>query len=235
MEYQGPRKGEGDRGIVYVPQEKELIRQFGPVICFYSQESKISIRPDSDVEVLCTRSLLEGDDPLVNFDSTGDYDSMEPAVTENQFGKGKAIYISGDVGGAYMNSPYSLLKKFVANLVNRTRSPIEIEAPEAVEVTASIRPSGELMVHMVNNPTPLFPWRINDSDDRQRQKEAEKNFLYINELIPIHNIRVRLNDFKVKTASLPLSGESPKIGQDLAHITIPKVALHEVLLLGLQE
>lgn len=235
VEYQGPRKGEDDRGIVYVPKEKELIRQFGPVICFYSQESKISIRPDSDVEVLCTRSLLEGEDPLVNFDSTGDYDSIEPAVTENQFGKGKAIYISGDIGGAYMNSPYSLLKRFVANLVNRTRSPIEIEAPEAIEVTASIRPSGELMVHMVNNPTPLVPWRINDSDDRQRQKEAEKNFLYINELIPIHNIRVRLNDFNVKTASLPLSGESPKIGQDLAHITIPKVDLHEVLLIDLQE
>ena len=230
VEYRGPRGGEGDHGVVYVPHDAALSKEFGHVICFYGQESVVSIEPGLDVEVLCTRSSLEGESPLNNFDPRKNYDSKEPAVTVNRYGKGQAIYIGGDVGGAYMNNPYPPLKRFVDNLVKRTRPPVEIEAPEVIEVTAALRDTGELMIHLVNNPTPLLPWRIHDSDDRQRRGQEMSAFFYISELNPIHNIRICFNDFKVKSARLPLQDRSLQITGEPAMVVVPEVELHEVLL-----
>lgn len=89
---------------------------------------------------LCTRSNLEGEDPLDRFHPEREYDTGAPTVAVNDYGKGRAIYIAGDVGGAYMNNPCSRLKRFVVNLVQRTPPPIQIEAPEALEITAARRP-----------------------------------------------------------------------------------------------
>ena len=103
-----------------------------------------------------------------NFDSENDYDSSEPTVTVNTFEQRLGFYIAGDVGGAYMNNSYPPLKWFVANLVKRTKPPIGIEAPEA---TAAIRPSGELMVRLVNNPTPIIPSQNLTHEDVLRDRE----------------------------------------------------------------
>ena len=110
VEYRGLRGGTSDHGIIYVPQDAELSRKFGYVICFYGQESAVSVLPDADIHVLCTRSCLENERLLKDFDPRMDYDSSEPAITMNRYGNGKAIYICGDVGGAYMNNPYPPLE-----------------------------------------------------------------------------------------------------------------------------
>src|SRR2546428_12748064 len=81
----------------------------------------------------CTRSRLRGKRALDGFTAKMTYDSSEPAVTANSFGQGKAIYISGEVGGGYIHNPYPPLKRFVAGLVRRTRPPIEFDAPKAIE------------------------------------------------------------------------------------------------------
>ena len=111
VEYRGQRGGTNDHGIIYVPHDAELSHKFGYVICFYGQESAVSILPNADIHVLCTRSGLEGERLLKDFDPRIDYDSPEPAITMHRFGKGRAIYICGDVGGAYMNNPYPPLKR----------------------------------------------------------------------------------------------------------------------------
>ena len=229
VDFHGPHGGEADHAVTYVPQEAELAREFGDVICFYGQESSVSVRPDADLQVLCTRTSL---DSLERFDPEQEYDSAEPTVTVNQYGKGQAIYIAGDVGGAYLNNPYPPLKRFVAHLVKCTRSPMEIEAPEAIEATAAMRDSGELMIHLVNNPTPIRPWRIVDTEDGNRQREYDSSFFALHEVNPIRDVRVRFNDFTVTSARLPLSDSELPI--DGGSVVVPEVELHEVLLADLE-
>ena len=227
VEYQGPRGGTNDHSIIYVPHDAELSREFGYVICFYGQESAASVLPGADLHVLCTRSCLEDERPLNDFDPRMDYDSSEPAITMHGFGKGRAIYICGDVGGAYMNNPYPPLKRLVANLVKRRPPPIEFEMPEAIEVTAAHRGANEVMIHLLNNPTPLLPWRI---ANREKHDEEMTTFLALREVNPIHNIRVRFNDFAVKSARLPLQGTDLEVSGNAATVVVPVVSLHEVLL-----
>ncbi|MBM3801135.1 MAG: hypothetical protein FJW26_02360 [Acidimicrobiia bacterium] len=214
------------RGIVYVPQELAISREFGYVICFAGEESLVSLRPGSKVEVICTRSNLTGKSPLDKFDSRKNYDSSEPAVTLNRFGKGKAIYINGDVGAAFIHNPYPPLKRLVAQLVRRTKPPIEIEAPRAIEVTAALRGPREMVIHLVNNPAPSLPFGT-------RSQDVTTHF-YLEEVNPIYNVRIKLNDFKLRGASLPLQARALPIAHHPVGVLVPEVKLHEVVLLELE-
>jgi hypothetical protein len=156
-----------------------------------------------------------------------DYDSPEPAITTHRFGKGVAIYICGDVGGAYMNNPYPPLKRLIADLVKRTPPPIEFEMPEAIEVNAAHRGANELMIHLLNNPTPLLPWRI---ANREKHDAEMTTFLALREVNPIHNIQVRFNDLAIKSARLPLQEVNLEVSGNAATVVVPAVNLHEVLL-----
>ena len=138
-----------------------------------------------------------------------------------------AIYICGDVGGAYMNNPYPPLKRLIADLVKRTPPPIEFEMPEAIEVNAAHRGANELMIHLLNNPTPLLPWRI---ANREKHDAEMTTFLALREVNPIHNIRVQFNDFAVKSARLPLQETNLEVSGNAATVVVPAVSLHEVLL-----
>ena len=88
VEYRGLRGSTNDHGIIYVPQDAELSHKFGYVICFYGQESAVSVLPNADIHVLCTRSCLEGERLLNDFDPRMDYDSPEPAITMHRFREG---------------------------------------------------------------------------------------------------------------------------------------------------
>ena len=60
-----------------------------------------------------------------------------------------------------MNNPYPPLKQLIADLVKRTPPPIEFDMPEAYRSNrCAHRGENELMIHLLNNPTPLLPWRI---------------------------------------------------------------------------
>lgn len=214
-------------GIVYVPQDVAMSREFGYLISFAGEESLISLRPDSKVEVLCTRSNLKGERPLDSFDPKVNYDSSEPAVTINRFGKGKVIYITGDVGEGYIHNPYPRLKRFVEHLVKRTKPPLEVEAPKAIEVTAALRGSKELIVHLLNNPAPLIPFAT--------PKEDIPTHFYLEEVNPIYNIRIKLNDFKIKSARLPLQSRTLEVSTHPVGVLVPEVKLHEVVVLELAE
>ena len=227
VEYRGPHGDEEDHAVIYVPREGELARRFGPVLCFYAQEAAVSAL--SGTEVLCTRS---GMDPrrLGNFHPSMDYEGSEPAVTVHPYGRGRAVYIAGDVGGAYMNSPYPPLRRFVACLAGSAGTPLAVEAPEVIEMTAAFRPSGELMIHLLNNPVPLLPWRV---ADRDQYDDLQATFHAPFEVNPIHEVRIRFNDLSPVSARLPLQGADLPISGTPATITVPKVDLHEVVLVEL--
>ncbi len=228
VEYQGPRGDEEDHPVIYVPHDQELARLCGPVLCFYAQETAVSTL--SGTEILCTRS---GMDPrrLGNFHPSMDYQSSEPAVTVHPYGRGRAVYIAGDVGGAYMNSPYPPLRRFVARLVKGDDPPLAVEAPEAIEMTAAFRPSGELMIHLLNNPVTLLPWRV---ADRDQYDDLQATFHAPFEVNPIYDVRICFNHPGPRSARLPLHGADLPISGTPATITVPRVDLHEVVLVELE-
>ena len=152
-------------------------------------------------------------------------------VTSNTFGKGRAIYIAGDVGTAYMDSPYPPLRRMIAELAGRNSAPVVVEAPEQIEMTAAVRPSGELMIHLVNNPTPLLPWRMDV--DRREYDELHTTYHALYEINPIHDVTIRLNGYRARAARLPLNDQNLNLSGDPAVVTVPKIELHEVVLVEL--
>ena len=220
LDHTGPHQtGAGD-GVVYVVHD-ELAAATGYVLLPFSGiESTVSVRSDAQIEVLCTRSSLQGE-VLPEFNPKMEYDTGEPTVTVNRFGRGSACYISGDVGRAYVEVPYPPLMRFLASLIGRTPPPIQVEAPAAIEVTAAIRPSGELMIHLLNNPSPPFPPQI-DGDEIYR-------YYFTQEIVPVHDIRIRLHGFKGRRAWLPLQESDLALAGTPQEIVVPRVELHEVV------
>ncbi len=222
VDYRGPG-GSGDlEGVVYVVQDQDLARRFGRVICFPGCQAEVALRPGNHAQVLCTRSSLGGRTPLDDFDPRLNYDSGDPAATLNHYGRGRAIYLSSDVGRGYLENPYPPLRRFVDHLVRRTRPPLEIEAPQAIEVAALRRGANRLLIHLLNNPTPMLP----------PQPGAEKDvttFFYLQELDPVRDVRVRFNDLKVQSAYLPLQDLELEVEGEPAAVVVPRVEVHEVL------
>jgi hypothetical protein len=226
LEYRGPAEKQGVHGVVYVPRDDALRRQFEHVIGFAAEETRVAVRAGARVDVLCTRSSLQGDRPLDQFDVKAGFDSGEPAVTMHAFGAGRAFYIAGDAGAAYLHNPYPPLRRFIAGLVGRTRPPIEVEAPRAVEVTAATRGSGEMIVHLLNNPMPWVPFST--------PVQESTTYLYLDEINPIRDVRIRFNDARVRRASLPLQGRTLPVAGSPAAVVVPEVGLHEVVLVEVE-
>jgi hypothetical protein len=208
-------------GIAYVNHDMHLAQEFGPLVCFAGEESSVSLRPGM-AEVLCTRSSLSGDAALDNFDPKISFDSGAPAVVVHQFGKGVCVYITGDVGNAYTHNHYPPLKRFVSRLMRRTKPPIEIDAPQAIEVTAAMRRPRQLVIHLLNNPTPLLPF--------ETSREQAALAFYIEELNPVHDVKITFHEFKPSRVHLPLQNRTLNLYGNPGSVTVPKVELHEVLL-----
>ena len=228
VEYQGVTADGEDHPIIYIPHDDRLTEKLGEILCFYGHDAEVTAASNTDI--LCTRSTIREPKALNTFSADTEHDSGQPAITSNSFGKGQAIYIAGDVGGAYMNSPYPPLRRLTAELVGRSQSPLAVEAPEQIEMTAALHPSGELMIHLVNNPTPLLPWKVKD---RNEYDELHTTYHALYEINPIRDVRITLNGYKVKSARLPLQNQKLDVTGDPAEITVPQVDLHEVVLVEL--
>ncbi len=223
--YRGAVQEGATHGIIYVPQDPDLVRRFGYVACFEAEETRFSIRSSANTEILFTKSSIKGKRPLDEFDPGANYDSGEPGVTLHHFGKGKAFYIGGNIGQGFTRNPYPPLRRWVADLVSRTPSPIEVEAPQVIEVTAAMQNPKRLLIHLVNNPTPF----IAHSMSPENAHDVCTYFYNLEEINPIYNIRIRLNAFSAKSAWMPLQNRVLEITGNPSTITVPQVDLHEVI------
>ena len=226
LDYAGPAADGDDHAVVYVLQDQSLATEFGPLMCFTGRASKMTPRGGAELEVLATRCSIDEPNPVDHYDRHGEFDSGEPVVTVRQVGKGQAIYINGDVGGSFERNPYPALKRFVARIVERVPPPIAIQAPKTVEVTAAKRESGELLIHVINNPAPHLPNSIGG---------ASSTHFFVEEVTPVHDIELCFNDFEVAAARLPLAGVALEVAGGGSSVTVPRVHLHEVVVAKLKE
>ncbi len=214
-------------GVVYVPKVPDLCPSTEHLICFAGREVLVTPRLGSDVQTLCTRCSLQGKRPLDQFDPHVNFDSGRPAVTCNCFGKGRAFYISGDVGGGYTHNPYPPLRRFVANLTRKTIPPLEVTAPKVIEMSASRQGPDCLTIHLLNNPTPYFA----HSQSVENYNDIRTYFYNLEEINPIFNIEITLHAFEASCALLPLRNQILTVCRDRQSLVVPEVRVQEVVVL----
>lgn len=220
-------------GCIYVPHDAVLRRELGDVICYAGESAQVVLRPGDPTDVLCTKSSLTGPRPLDRFHPGTPYDSGKPTVTVHAVGKGKAYYINGDIGGAFTANPYPPLKRFLANLVKRTRPPIEIEAPWAIEASALVRPQAgansqdlqETLIHLVNYPIPY----CGHSASGESADWITRYVYNLEDVVPVHDIKITFNDVRPASVHMPLQGCDLEITGDPPSVVVPEVRMHEVI------
>ncbi len=221
LDYCGPAAKDEVHGVLYVLHDRILKRNFGQFMCFTGRESLVALRKGGKAEVLATQSSLMGPNPVDQFDPGRPCDSGVPAVVVHQVGKGRVIYLNGDVGGSFESNPYPALKRFVACLVERAAPPISVVAPRVIEVTAATVRPGEMVIHLLNNPAPSLPAHISP--------EEASTYFYQEEVIPVCGIEITFTAFQVKSARMPLAGVELDVVGGPPRVTIPQVDLHEVV------
>jgi hypothetical protein len=101
-----------------------------------------------------------------------------PAITLNQFGKGQAVYISGDIFGAYTICNQWNLKNLFKDVIDLvlTDRLFEIDAPDVVEAVLT-RQGRKMLVHLVNH---------------NGERSFNNTIAFTEDVVPIHDIGVTL-------------------------------------------
>ena len=140
-----------------------------------------------------------------------------PAVTINEFGKGKAAYIAQDIFTAYNERPQWNLKNAFRNLIDMTlpEKLIEIDAPGMVEVVLNKKGS-DLHVNLVNH---------------YREKSLGNAISIAEKVIPVHNIQVKVKVEK-KPRSVILVPEGKELDWKMVdgHVvfSVPKLHIYSI-------
>jgi len=144
--------------------------------------------------------------------------SEDPALLVHSFGKGKAVYFSGDFGAMVNNFRTPEYLAIAANAVELLASrPVEIEgAPEPVEVVLRSQNNGQRwLVHLVN---------FNGEMTRPIRK-----------VWPLRGVSITLPDGKpVKKASTLVKPGVLTVGKDSRgrpRVTVPEISEYEVVVL----
>jgi hypothetical protein len=216
---------------ILVPQSAQLKSKFGHFVVFEAGQTEIAVRSDSEPEILFTKSGLKGMGPRKRGPLSGEFfdrpdlDSGRPALTRNRFGKGTAIYLCGDLGHGFYRSPLPQLRQLLDLLARTAQPAVETRAPAVIDLTAYRRQPDQLMVHLLNNPLPLVPWNTSRGD--------RPAYFSIDEILPVHDVVIQLNDFKAGSVTLPLRDQTLEPSSDGKQIVVPEVGLHEVVLVDL--
>ena len=159
-----------------------------------------------------------------------------PAIVENRFGKGRAIYFAPKVFAGYACRGIPEIRKLAARwLPSRrlSRAPVRLQAPSSVEMTAFERPEeGRWIVHLVNFQS--IPARSYfESGDKKLTLPLTEDVL------PVHDVvlRARLGKHTLKRVTLQPSGKRLKaVKQGTETIVhIPKIHIHEIVVFDFKE
>ena len=146
-----------------------------------------------------------------------------PAITTNKFGKGRCVYITGDVTGAYGKYGYPSLRKLFLNAIDfcvEGKKPIEVEGPLSLEVNC-LRQKNRLLIHFLNYTTGSL--RLYNNIGGPMAEET----------IPCRNIPVKLKVEKAIIKKVYLAGSKQDIPFEKKNsyisFVVPRVEIHEIV------
>ncbi|MFC2123591.1 beta-galactosidase trimerization domain-containing protein [Bacteroidota bacterium] len=141
-----------------------------------------------------------------------------PAITINEYGKGKAIFLGNDIFQAYSKRPQWNLKNMFRNLLNMTIEDklIEMDAPSSVEVILAEKGSTK-QVHLVNH---------------YREKSSWERINIAEHVLPIYDIGVKVKTER-KPGSVKLMPEGTaldfKFENEQVSFTVPKLHIYSIV------
>ena len=223
INYRGTYDRHGSGGTVYVPQG-ELKGPFGNWLLFCGQHTEFAPHEGWKVDMLCTLSTFKA----LQYGSTGGiiapgtdvHDSGHPGVSLHPFGKGRSMYVSGDIGTAFSDHPLPRVRRFFAELLRRGGPQLEVDAPARVQATALRVDDHTVNVHLYHRMRPMVPWDFHHWNVQQ--------WAALDEPTPEHNIVISFNEGEIVSAEMPLRGLSLQV-QGGNTVTVPEVYLHDVV------
>jgi len=143
--------------------------------------------------------------------------SNYPCITLNKYGKGRVIFIAGEIFKTYWekNDPY--LKYLIRNLVNLVTKEklLEVEAPPCIEVSL-FQKENKKVLHLVNSHT----------------EKALSGVCFAEDIPPIYEIEVRL-EVEKKPKGIIQQPEKKEIEftykEGYIEFKVPDVKIHTVI------
>lgn len=160
---------------------------------------------------------LRGDGNYLLSSSPAGKNTGYPAITVNEFGKGKAAYLAQDIFTAYSERSQWNLKNVFRNLLDMVihEKLIETNAPSMVEIVLN-KKGKDLQVNMVNH---------------YREKSLGEAISITEKVIPIHNIQVKLK-VEGKPKSVMLVPEKKKLdwkmNDEYLIFTVPELHINSI-------
>ncbi len=143
-----------------------------------------------------------------------------PAISANRYGNGLAIYIAAPIFTSYWNNNHFWLKHIINNCINLydRQKPYHIEGLPGLEVTMTEK-NGRRYLHLVN------------FQNVHTGNRAASLYDPIEEISPIHDIKVRIGTGNVKEAILQPEGIKLEISykNDIAEVNVPKVHIYSII------
>ncbi len=141
----------------------------------------------------------------------------EPVLVRRAFGDGEVVYCTDDIGLGYLWWPYASTRRILSSLISRRPAPYTVTAPTVVMANA-FKKGDRLLVHLLN-----YPYATNRMVGKGLQP-------VVDEPVPVHDIGISVNAFKVKSARTAISKKELKVSQSEGRYTtqLPPLELYEI-------
>ncbi|MBI4024532.1 MAG: beta-galactosidase trimerization domain-containing protein [Verrucomicrobia bacterium] len=199
--------------------DRNFRRNAARYVFFGANYTRVSLSPGGAVVFASTVKPATTTDALLPGDPL--QDTVEsPAVVVNRYGRGHSVYFAPEVGRGFLQWPHPETRRLIAQMLDLGRPTLRVKAPKIVEITAFRHKGGNLAVHLVN-----LPFCTN------RPPVPPIGIPVVDEVIPIHDIEVRLRNARASKVTLPISRRKPKVRREgtTLVITVPRVDYHEVI------
>lgn len=158
-----------------------------------------------------------------------------PAILVNQFGRGRAIYFSAQVGAMFATSSYWEARTLIANSVRwaaTSAAPVEVDAPVCIELTTWDQADrNRRVIHLVNVQSDITRTVSLKGEVGGSHRE---NLHVIHEILPIFDLVLRfqvpagkeISRVTMQPENVPLVIQTEN---DWKKVIVPKVHVHEAI------
>ena len=149
-----------------------------------------------------------------------------PAVVGAKVGAGKVVYLAAGLDAANYSSAYPYYRVALADAVRWAAAsppPVEVAAPMCVHATTvrQTKDGERLVVHL-----------FNDVNTTAGHGHPAEEVPLREEVLPVHDIAVTFRGYAIKRVRLEPQGlelKPEKGGDDLVAVTVPKLAVHAMV------
>ncbi|MCE9526873.1 MAG: beta-galactosidase trimerization domain-containing protein, partial [Planctomycetales bacterium] len=156
---------------------------------------------------------------------------QQPAVIAHEFGKGRVVYFAAGIDAANYAYAYPYQRLMLSRAVEWAAGgspPIRVTAPMCVHSNVfRQRYDGKerLLIHLYNDVNTTAFHALPGDDVPLRE-----------EVLPIHDIRVKLSGYKVKNIRQEPEGKKLRVEDDKGshEVVVPKLEVHSILVVELE-